>query len=60
MTETVLLYDAYSLIYRAFFAIRVLTGPDGAPVQRHVCRTDQNAQEMAVTDVSSHSCTSGV
>lgn len=32
MPETVLLYDAYSLIYRAFFAIRVLTGPDGAPV----------------------------
>jgi DNA polymerase I len=32
MSETVLLYDAYSLIYRAFFAIRVLTGPDGAPV----------------------------
>jgi DNA polymerase-1 len=32
MLETVLLYDAYSLIYRAFFAIRILTGPDGAPV----------------------------
>src|ERR1035438_7415202 len=32
MVETVLLYDAYSLIYRAFFAIRNLTGPDGAPV----------------------------
>jgi DNA polymerase-1 len=32
MPETVLLYDAYSLIYRAFFAIRILTGPDGAPV----------------------------
>ena len=32
MLETVLLYDAYSLIYRAFFAIRVLTGPDGSPV----------------------------
>src|ERR1700693_4426671 len=32
MAETVLLYDAYSLIYRAFFAIRILTGPDGAPV----------------------------
>ena len=32
MPETVLLYDAYALIYRAFFAIRVLTGPDGAPV----------------------------
>src|SRR6266404_9375257 len=32
MAETVLLYDAYSLIYRAFFAIRSLTGPDGEPV----------------------------
>ncbi len=32
MPETVLLYDAYSLIYRAFFAIRILNGPDGAPV----------------------------
>jgi DNA polymerase I len=32
MLETVLLYDAYALIYRAFFAIRILNGPDGAPV----------------------------
>jgi DNA polymerase-1 len=32
MSGTVLLYDAYSLIYRAFFAIRILTSPDGAPV----------------------------
>ena len=32
MADIVLLYDAYSLIYRAFFAIRFLTGPDGAPV----------------------------
>ena len=30
--STVLLYDAYSLIYRAFYAIRSLTGPDGHPV----------------------------
>jgi DNA polymerase I len=27
-----LLFDAYSLIYRAFYAIRSLTGPDGQPV----------------------------
>jgi DNA polymerase I len=32
MAGTVLLYDAYSLIYRAFYAIRSLTGPDGEPV----------------------------
>jgi DNA polymerase I len=32
MTETLLLIDAYSLIYRAFFAIRSLTGPQGQPV----------------------------
>src|SRR5580692_11512343 len=32
MADTVLLYDAYSLIYRAFYAIRSLTGPTGAPV----------------------------
>ena len=27
-----LLFDAFSLIYRAFFAIRILTGPEGQPV----------------------------
>ena len=27
-----LLFDAFSLIYRAFYAIRVLTGPEGQPV----------------------------
>jgi DNA polymerase-1 len=32
MADRVLLYDAYSLIYRAFYAIRSLTGPTGAPV----------------------------
>lgn len=32
MAETVLLYDAYSLIYRAYYAIRSLTGPGGEPV----------------------------
>lgn len=32
MVDTLLLLDAYSLIYRAFYAIRSLTGPDGQPV----------------------------
>ncbi|HUI07606.1 MAG TPA: 5'-3' exonuclease H3TH domain-containing protein [Verrucomicrobiae bacterium] len=32
MGDTLLLFDAYSLIYRAFYAIRKLTGPDGEPV----------------------------
>ncbi len=32
MADTLLLFDAYSLIYRAFYAIRALTGPDGEPV----------------------------
>jgi DNA polymerase-1 len=32
MADTLLLYDAYSLIYRAFYAIRSLTGPNGEPV----------------------------
>ncbi|HUJ10051.1 MAG TPA: 5'-3' exonuclease H3TH domain-containing protein [Verrucomicrobiae bacterium] len=32
MPDTLLLLDAYSLIYRAFYAIRSLTGPDGQPV----------------------------
>ena len=32
MTNLLLLVDAYSLIYRAFFAIRNLTGPQGQPV----------------------------
>jgi DNA polymerase-1 len=32
MAATVLLYDAYSLIYRAFYAIRSLSGPEGQPV----------------------------
>ena len=32
MTDTLLLVDAYSMIYRAFFAIRKLTGPQGQPV----------------------------
>jgi len=32
MTDKLLLVDAFSLIYRAFYAIRVLNAPDGAPV----------------------------
>ena len=32
MGDTLLLVDAYSLIYRAFYAIRTLTGPKGEPV----------------------------
>jgi DNA polymerase I len=32
MTGTLLLVDAYSIIYRAFYAIRSLTGPQGQPV----------------------------
>src|SRR5262245_57286659 len=32
MTETLLLIDAYSSIYRAFYAIRSLTGPEGQPI----------------------------
>ena len=32
MTSTLLLVDAYAMIYRAFYAIRQLTGPDGQPV----------------------------
>jgi DNA polymerase-1 len=32
MSNTLLLVDAYSLIYRAFYAIRNLTGPRGEPV----------------------------
>lgn len=32
MSKTLLLVDAYSLIYRAFYAIRNLTGPRGEPV----------------------------
>ncbi len=32
MPDTLLLIDAYSLIYRAFYAIRELTGPQGQPV----------------------------
>jgi DNA polymerase-1 len=32
MGDTLLIFDAYSLIYRAFYAIRTLTDPDGDPV----------------------------
>jgi DNA polymerase-1 len=32
MADKLLLVDAYSMIYRAFYAIRSLNGPDGQPV----------------------------
>jgi DNA polymerase I len=53
MTETVLLYDAYSLIYRAFFAIRVLTGPDGAPVNA-IYGLTKMLKKMAADHTPSH------
>ncbi|HXI85144.1 MAG TPA: 5'-3' exonuclease H3TH domain-containing protein [Verrucomicrobiae bacterium] len=53
MSETVLLYDAYSLIYRAFFAIRVLTGPDGAPVNA-IYGLTKMLKKMAVDHGPSH------
>jgi DNA polymerase I len=53
MTETVLLYDAYSLIYRAFFAIRVLTGPDGAPVNA-IYGLTKMLRKMAADHAPSH------
>jgi DNA polymerase-1 len=53
MVETVLLYDAYSLIYRAFFAIRVLTGPDGAPVNA-IYGLTKMLKKMAADHAPSH------
>src|SRR5580698_4005038 len=53
MMETVLLYDAYSLIYRAFFAIRVLTGPDGAPVNA-IYGLTKMLKKMAADHTPSH------
>jgi DNA polymerase-1 len=53
MLETVLLYDAYSLIYRAFFAIRVLTGPDGAPVNA-IYGLTKMLKKMAADHTPSH------
>ncbi len=53
MLETVLLYDAYSLIYRAFFAIRILTGPDGAPVNA-IYGLTKMLKKMAADHAPSH------
>jgi DNA polymerase-1 len=53
MLETVLLYDAYSLIYRAFFAIRILTGPDGAPVNA-IYGLTKMLKKMAADHTPSH------
>jgi len=53
MPETVLLYDAYSLIYRAFFAIRILTGPDGAPVNA-IYGLTKMLKKMAADHAPSH------
>jgi DNA polymerase-1 len=53
MPETVLLYDAYALIYRAFFAIRNLTGPDGAPVNA-IYGLTKMLKKMAAHHTPSH------
>jgi DNA polymerase I len=53
MPETVLLYDAYSLIYRAFFAIRNLTGPDGEPVNA-IYGLTKMLKKMAADHAPSH------
>jgi len=56
MSDTLLLVDAYSLIYRAFYAIRNLTGPRGEPVNAiygftkmlRKLRTDHNPTHWGV------------
>ena len=53
MNETVLLYDAYSLIYRAFFAIRILTGPAGEPVNA-IYGLTKMLKKMSVDHTPSH------
>jgi DNA polymerase-1 len=53
MAATVLLYDAYSLIYRAFYAIRSLSGPDGQPVNA-IYGLAQMLQKMATDHSPSH------
>jgi DNA polymerase I len=53
MAETVLLYDAYALIYRAFFAIRILTGPGGAPVNA-IYGLTKMLKKMAAQHAPSH------
>jgi DNA polymerase I len=53
MADTVLLYDAYALIYRAFYAIRSLSGPDGQPVNA-IYGLAQMLQKMAADHTPSH------
>ena len=53
MASCVLLYDAYSLIYRAFHAIRFLSGPDGQPVNA-VYGLVRMLQKMATDHTPSH------
>src|SRR5271154_4179861 len=53
MPAPVLLYDAYSLIYRAFYAIRSLSGPDGQPVNA-VYALAKMLQKMATDHTPSH------
>jgi DNA polymerase I len=54
MADTVLLYDAYSLIYRAFYAIRSLTDPLGAPVNAIYGVTKMLGKMVADHDPSHH------
>ncbi len=53
MAATVLLYDAYSLIYRAFYAIRSLSGPEGQPVNA-IYGLAKMLQKMAADHTPSH------
>ena len=53
MAAPVLLYDAYSLIYRAFYAIRSLSGPDGQPVNA-IYGLAKMLQKMATDHTPSH------
>lgn len=54
MADTVLLYDAYALIYRAFYAIRSLTGPQGEPVNAIYGLTKMLNKLVADHDPSHH------
>ena len=54
MADTVLFYDAYSLIYRAFYAIRTLTGPDGKPVNAIYGLTKMLKKMIADQDPAYH------
>jgi DNA polymerase-1 len=53
MASCVLLYDTYSLIYRAFHAIRFLSGPDGQPVNA-IYGLVRMLQKMAADHPPSH------